>query len=96
MTTYQELLKQREALDAQIAEVRKGEFANAVSQARQLVQEYGLTAQDIFGGGARQSKAKGTTVAPKYRDPSTGATWPGRGKPPLWISGKDRAQFAIA
>ena len=95
MTTYQELLKQREALDAQIAEVRKGEFVNAVSQARQLVQEFGLTAQDIFGG-TRQSKVKGTTVAAKYRDPSTGATWSGRGKPPLWIAGKDRAQFAIA
>ena len=95
MTTYQELLKQRDALDAQIAEVRKGELANAVSQARQLVQEFGLTAQDIFGG-TRQSKVKGTTVAAKYRDPSTGATWSGRGKPPLWIAGKDRAQFAIA
>ena len=95
MTTYQELLKQREALDAQIAEVRKGELANAVSQARQLVQEFGLTAQDIFGG-TRQSKVKGTTVPAKYRDPSTGATWSGRGKPPLWIAGKDRAQFAIA
>mgnify|MGYP003500807030 FL=1 len=95
MTTYQDLLKQRDALDAQIAEVRKGEFANAVSQARQLVQEFGLTAQDIFGG-TRQSKVKGTTVPAKYRDPSTGATWSGRGKPPLWIAGKDRAQFAIA
>lgn len=41
MTTYQDLLKQRDALDAQIAEVRKGELANAVSQARQLVQEFG-------------------------------------------------------
>ena len=95
MTTYQDLLKQRDALDAQIAEVRKGELANAVSQARQLVQEFGLTAQDIFGG-TRQSTVKGTTVAAKYRDPSTGATWSGRGKPPLWIAGKDRAQFAIA
>ena len=95
MTTYQDLLKQRDALDAQIAEVRKGELANAVSQARQLVQEFGLTAQDIFGG-IRQSKVKGTTVPAKYRDPSTGATWSGRGKPPLWIAGKDRAQFAIA
>lgn len=82
MTTYQDLLKQRDALDAQIAEVRKGELANAVSQARQLVQEFGLTAQDIFGG-TRQSKVKGTTVAAKYRDLSMGATWSGRGKPPL-------------
>ena len=96
MTTYQELLKQREELDAQIAEVRKNELAGAVAQARQIVQEFGLTAQDVFGGAARQSKAKGAKVAPKYRDPATGATWTGRGKPPKWIADKERAQFVIA
>lgn len=96
MTTYQELLKLREELDAQIAEVRKNELAGAVAQARQIVQEFGLTAQDIFGGAARQSKANGAKVAPKYRDPATGATWTGRGKPPKWIADKERAQFVIA
>lgn len=95
MTEYQELLKQRQALDALIAEVRKSELAGAAAQARQLVQEFGLTAQDIFDG-ARQSKAKGSTVAPKYRDPATGATWTGQGKAPKWITDKDRTQFLIA
>ncbi|WP_457844072.1 H-NS family nucleoid-associated regulatory protein [Staphylococcus aureus] len=33
--------------------------------------------------------------APKYRDPATGATWTGRGKPPNWIVGKDRTPFQI-
>jgi DNA-binding protein H-NS len=95
MTEYKELLLQRQALDAQIAEARKSELAGAIAQARQLVQEFGLTSQDIFGG-ARQSKAKGSTVAPKYRDPATGATWTGRGKAPKWIADKDREQFLIA
>jgi DNA-binding protein H-NS len=33
--------------------------------------------------------------APKYRDPATGATWTGRGKPPNWINGKDRDSMLI-
>jgi DNA-binding protein H-NS len=32
----------------------------------------------------------------KYRDPKSGKTWTGRGKPPLWIVGvKDRTPFLI-
>ena len=39
-------------------------------------------------------------VPPKYRNPETGATWSGRGKPPRWISdaeseGKTRDSFLI-
>lgn len=39
-------------------------------------------------------------VPPKYKDPSTGATWTGRGKAPRWISdaeaaGKSRDQYLI-
>ncbi|WP_373785874.1 H-NS family nucleoid-associated regulatory protein, partial [Delftia acidovorans] len=31
----------------------------------------------------------------KYRDPASGATWTGRGKPPRWIEGKDRKALEI-
>ena len=34
-------------------------------------------------------------VAPKYRDPNSGSTWSGRGKPPKWIAGQNRDQFLI-
>ena len=39
-------------------------------------------------------------VAPKYRDPESGATWSGRGRTPRWLveaekAGKDRASFSI-
>jgi DNA-binding protein H-NS len=96
MTTLAELLQQREALEAQIAETRNTELADVIAQVKALVEEYGLTANDVFGGAKRGRKAgTGSTVAPKYRDPETGATWTGRGKAPKWIDGKDRAQFAI-
>jgi DNA-binding protein H-NS len=91
MTTYQDLLQQKATLDAQIAQAQAEAKAKAVAEARALIQEHGLTAADVFP----QGKAKGSVGAPKYRDPATGATWTGRGKPPNWINGKDRTPFQI-
>lgn len=51
-----------------------------------------MTHDDIFS--ARKSKSANIGV-PKYRDPATGATWTGRGKPPRWIEGKDRKALEI-
>lgn len=100
MTSYKELLKQREALEQQINEARHRELSDAVTQVRKLVADYGLTAQDVFPSGKTSGKSgrgstAGTKVAPKYRDPATGQTWTGRGKAPKWIQNEDRAQFAI-
>jgi DNA-binding protein H-NS len=55
-----------------------------------------LTAEDVFPPArARSSANAGAKVAPKYRDPATGQTWTGRGKPPKWIADQDREKFAI-
>lgn len=97
--SYKELLQQREALEAQIAAARQNEVSGAVQKIRELVAEFGLTASDVFPSGrsgGRVSSRAGSTVAPKYRDPSTGQTWTGRGKAPKWIADKDRDQFLIA
>ncbi|MBU2122941.1 MAG: H-NS histone family protein [Gammaproteobacteria bacterium] len=96
MTTssYKDLIAQREALDSQIAVLRKQEIATAVQSVRQMVAEFGLTEADVFPAG-RKSSTKGAVVAPKYRNPASGATWTGRGKPPIWIRDKNRAEFAI-
>lgn len=98
MTSYKDLLKQREALEQQIAEARQRETAQAVSQVRALISEFGLRPDEVFPS-ARASRAssvgKGQKVAPKYRNPATGETWTGRGKAPKWIEGQDRAPFLI-
>lgn len=95
--SYKELLAEREALEKAIALARQNEVASAIAQARQLVAEYGLTAQDVFPARGTRAASKATAkVAAKYRDPATGQTWTGRGKPPKWIDGKDRSQFTIA
>jgi DNA-binding protein H-NS len=92
MTDYQTLLARKAELDAQIARAQVEHKAEGIAAARALIQEHGLTAADVFP----QGKAKGSVGAPKYRDPATGATWTGRGKPPNWINGKDRAPFLIS
>jgi DNA-binding protein H-NS len=56
-----------------------------------------------LGGYTGAKKARGgsrAAVAPKYRDPETGATWAGRGLKPRWLtaamkSGKSIESFAI-
>jgi DNA-binding protein H-NS len=95
MPSYKELLAQKQNLEAQIEAARKSEISEALSTIQGLVKEFGLSASDVFPAGRAKSAAKGSTVAPKYRDPGTGATWTGRGKAPLWIANKDRAQFEI-
>ena len=99
--SYKELLQQREALEQAIATARANELSEAITKARELVAEFGLTVQDVFPAGRGTSKSStksssGNKVAPKYRDSATGQTWTGRGKAPKWIEGQDRTQYLIA
>lgn len=95
MANYKELLNQREALDRQIEAARKAELGEAITTAKGLIQEFGLTEADVFGAVKRAVRKSTGPVAPKYRDPATGQTWTGRGKAPKWIADKDRQQFTI-
>jgi DNA-binding protein H-NS len=97
MTTLAELIKQKEALEAQITNTRQTELADAISKVKALVAEHGLTQKDVFGSSkvARKSSGGGK-VAAKYRDSSSGQTWTGRGKAPKWIDGQVRSKFLIA
>lgn len=92
MTDYQTLLARKAELEAQIAQAQAEAKAHAINKVRELIREHDLTPEDLQG----PAKAKGSVGAPKYRDPATGSTWTGRGKPPNWINGKDRALFLIS
>lgn len=93
MPKLADLLAQRDALDHQIAELRKQEVADVISTIQKLVHEYGLTCNDIFATPVK--KTGRSKVAAKYRDPVSGKTWTGRGKAPQWIAGKNRDQYVI-
>ena len=95
MSTYKDLLNERIALNQRIEEVRQNEIKVAVQSARELVAEFELTEQDVFGGTRRTNKKSGKPVEAKYCDPVTGKTWTGRGKAPLWSADKNRDDFLI-
>lgn len=102
MTTLANLEKQIEQLTKKAAALRESERVAAVKSARELVSRFGLTAQDLGLAGVkgrrgakvvRERKAAGVL---KYRDPQSGKTWTGHGKPPKWIAGvADRGPFLI-
>jgi DNA-binding protein H-NS len=106
MKTYSDVKAAIDKLQARAEELRQAEKAGVVSRIREAISVYGITAADLglAAGGAR-SAARSSVAAPapkgqvgvaKYRDPASGKTWTGRGKPPLWIAGaKDRQAFLI-
>lgn len=94
MATYKELLAQKAKLEEQLESARIKELETVIAQVRQIVKEHDLTAEDIGLTSKRGGTAKKKTVAAKYRDPKTGATWSGRGRAPAWM-GKNRDRFLI-
>ncbi len=94
MATYLELKAQIANLQAQAEEARKQETAEAIGKIKVLMDQYGITIADLSAN--RRSSFRRDPVPPKYRDPLTGNTWTGRGKPPKWIVGvADRNIYLI-
>jgi DNA-binding protein H-NS len=97
MSQYAKLKDQIAQLQAQAEEVRRQEIADVVADVLAKIAEYGLTAEDLgFAERAKRGRPpKKAPLPPRYRDPKTGQTWSGRGKPPNWIVGKNRERFLI-
>ncbi|GLU33937.1 H-NS histone family protein [Trinickia caryophylli] len=97
MSQYAELKAQIAKLQNQAEEARQAELVNVIADIRQKIAEFGLSAGDLgFAQAARRGRPpKKAPLPARYRDPKTGATWSGRGKPPKWIAGKNRDRFLI-
>jgi DNA-binding protein H-NS len=113
METYKAVMAQIEKLKGKAEQLRQAEIKGVVDRIRTAMSHYGLTAEDlrltskaapkaakkISGKKASKVKVKVTAKpgTPKYRDPASGKTWTGHGKPPNWIVGiADRSGFLIA
>ena len=66
--SYKELLMQREALEQAIAAARAHELSEAITKARELVAEFGLTVQDVFPSGRAASAC---TTTSRHSDSNT-------------------------
>lgn len=98
MSQYAELKAQIAKLQMQADEARRQEVANVITEIKQRIVEFGLSAHDLgFAEAARRGRPpKKQPLPAKYQDPKSGNTWSGRGKPPKWIAGKNRDRFLIA
>jgi DNA-binding protein H-NS len=107
MKTYSAIKAEIARLEKQAEALRKSEVASVIAKIKEAIAAYALTAADLgLGRGAakaartsnaKSSKKTSTTIGvAKYRDPKTGKTWTGRGKPPAWIAGaKNRDLYLI-
>lgn len=84
-----DLERAQRAIDAQLNGLRQVERNAAIAKIKALMGEHGLTVHDLAGGAQakreRSHPSAGTRIAPKYRDPLSGATWTGRGQQPRWM-----------
>jgi DNA-binding protein H-NS len=97
MTTYQSLKAQLETLSAEAEVAKQRETVQAVAEIRRLIEQYDITPDHIFGRRAsrdRRDKRRGPTAI-KYRNPETGETWCGRGRPPRWLAGQNRDDYLV-
>jgi DNA-binding protein H-NS len=94
MATYKELKSKIENLAIEAEAAREKELEAVILAIRAQITEYGLTKYEVFGN-QRDAGRMRTHASPKFRDPKTGATWSGRGRPPAWLAGKNRDRFQI-
>lgn len=102
MSSLQDLLDRKAALEKEIEATRKHERAEAISQIRALMTQYDLTASDLNSKTVNKAAGtgKGGKVAVKYRNTATGDTWSGRGLQPKWLkaalaAGRKVEDFAV-
>lgn len=76
--------------------------ASFLDEVKARAASLGMSLADLvgLGGGKADANPKGKSTALKYRNPTTGETWSGRGRPAKWITeleakGQKREKFAV-
>jgi DNA-binding protein H-NS len=84
-------------------EALQREKESAIEHVLQVIADFKLTASDLNlipkGNGEKNIK-KRAAARPKYKNPTTGEEWTGRGLPPAWLkeierTGVSRSQYLI-
>lgn len=94
LSTVHTLRQQIADLQKELDIALRTERADALAKIRDLMTAYSITPDEL--GAKRRAPSTIRPVAPKYRDPASGTTWSGRGKPPRWFDKSNPERFAIA
>jgi DNA-binding protein H-NS len=96
-TELDELIK---AATARKNEEIAGARASFLDEVKAKAASLGMSLADLVGLGSAKGTMAGAGPVAKYRNPATGETWSGRGRPAKWITeleakGHKREKFAI-
>lgn len=102
MKSYQNILGEIQRLQRLAEKRRRKEVGAVIAEIRRKMADYGITLEELGKAAGKRAAAaskkakkpkakKKRSVAPKYRDPQTGATWSGRGLAPKWLAAKEKA-----
>ena len=78
--TLADLIEQKAALEKQIKQQQSRQRKKILANIIASMQKYDISLDDI-----ENLLKTPNSIAPKYCNPKTGATWSGRGKRPKWI-----------
>jgi DNA-binding protein H-NS len=85
--TYRQVRARIRELEREAEQLRREELRQVLVELRKTIREYGITPEQLFG--------RDLSDLVRFRDPETGKTWNGFGRPPNWIRGKDRDRFRV-
>ena len=92
--------RQIEALNVRAEKLKRRDKKPALRTIAGLMRDHGISVDDVRGslngGGkghaaAKGNKRTGRKVAAMYKNPKTGETWTGRGRPARWIAAAEKA-----
>ncbi|WP_185731926.1 H-NS histone family protein [Burkholderia stagnalis] len=92
MESWKEYLDLKAKLEHQLELERCRLFESVVAEIVACVEVFGITEREIFKSERADTRKRRKA---KYFDPTTGRTWSGVGREPLWIKGKDRSAFVL-
>ncbi|WP_087689109.1 H-NS family nucleoid-associated regulatory protein [Pandoraea sp. PE-S2R-1] len=84
---YRDVKKRIRALEAAAEQLRRRELHQILTDMRQTIRRYSITPDQFFGPDLPDLV--------RYRNPDSGETWNGMGRPPNWIRGGERGPFRI-
>lgn len=83
--SLKELMQLKERVETELPKRKNEAITEARAEMDKVASRYGLATVEILSPSGRTRRTGGR---PKWRDPKTGATWTGQGRPPKW---RDRA-----
>lgn len=97
---FDQLLYTRQRLDNEIATRGTAELDALKEKLILIANAQGLSLIDLFSGKPAKKEKKKREVRAKYRDPETGETWSGMGRPKKWLqekldAGRSIDEFAV-